>query len=426
MKSFIKVIGIILGLTINVKACTIVNPTYDKAFKTLFGDSDQSIYEGITAKGRLINFLNSLLNENPFNIQVVNLEYKPTEINADREKEVEFDLFCECKCEGKTKFINIEMQKRNIPYFIQRMTFYGARILSVNASQASQYSELPQVIIISILDCILDGYINQAVFYVAPSFHSLVTLGSQQPNNQQEGKVVDTNLIHLCVQLPYIAFLTKSTDHIMNNNQYVQNPWLKLLASGRICSEQILNAQNPNVVYDLSTVKELSDIVHSSNECIKSAVGLLSTYAKNNEKDLQVLQTLMHRNLMDECSIAAEKEKMEAKLRVQRELVERNQTELKQQQEQVRRQQIKLDRQQIKLDREVLKGTIEDWQKENYEKKGNDEKKPKLNTRFNEKKYFQKILERVKLDESVKESFLKYYEEGNIEFKDESSDDMSE
>ena len=153
--------------------CTIVDPTYADAFKTLFAESEQSVYCDRTAKDRLIDFLNSILSEEPFKLIINDLQYRPLSPVAKGNKKVEFDLLCECTYEGKNRIINVEMQRRCQDYFVERMTFYGAKAMVTNYKAASTYDKIPQTIVLSIIDDYFEEYKDYVAFYIAPSFHTL-------------------------------------------------------------------------------------------------------------------------------------------------------------------------------------------------------------------------------------------------------------
>lgn len=136
------------------------------------------------------------------------MQYRPLSPVAKGNKKVEFDLLCECTYEGKNRIINVEMQRRCQDYFVERMTFYGAKAMVMNYKAASTYDKIPQTIVLSIIDDYFEEYKDYVAFYIAPSFHSLAI----RPNPENlivEGTVKDTNLLHICIQLPLIAYFVK-------------------------------------------------------------------------------------------------------------------------------------------------------------------------------------------------------------------------
>ena len=97
----------------NEKKAIVCDPTYDLTFKRLFAEDTE---EG---RARTIKFLNSLLN-----LKIRRLEFKNKKKEDKYEKTIEYDILCscECECEGET-IIDIEMQRRNLKYFLLELCF---------------------------------------------------------------------------------------------------------------------------------------------------------------------------------------------------------------------------------------------------------------------------------------------------------------
>lgn len=375
MKNKLGILLIIGGIICHyLNGCTIVDPTYDDAFKTLFAESEQSVYNDKTAKDRLIDFLNSILSVEPFGLKINNLKYLPLSPNAKDNKKIEFDLLCECTCQGKQRIINVEMQRECKEYFIQRMTFYGAKAMVTNFKSANTYDKIPQTIVISILDDYFEEYKDYAAFYIAPSFHNLAVI-PEAKNPIAEGTVMDTNLLHICIQLPLIAYCVKENIQAdEENKKFVQNLWLQLLASRRICNGKIWDHMDAKKVYDMTQDDTLLNLATSDNSCLRSAIKLLQTYAAKEAVALGNLEALLTRHIMDENTdrLLAEQKKQQV-LEKERMILEQEQ-QLQENQKKVAEQEQLLQKNQKIFYKKMVKSDIK---KRNEKIKTKEDKKPK-------------------------------------------------
>jgi len=120
---------------------TFANPTYDTAFKRLFGN----IHHANLTK----DFLNTILNRTSENlitdITFVNTEKTP---RFNREKKTYIDI--QCIDAAGNEFI-IEMQSSKEDYFAQRVQYYVAHGLSRQLEKTNLYIQLKPVIFIGVL-----------------------------------------------------------------------------------------------------------------------------------------------------------------------------------------------------------------------------------------------------------------------------------
>ena len=386
MKNNLSVLLIVGGIICHhLKACTIVDPTYDDAFKTLFADSEQSVYNNKTAKDRLIDFLNSILSVKPFGLNIKNLKYLPLSPNAKGNKKIEFDLLCECTCQGKQRIINVEMQRECKEYFIQRMTFYGAKAMVTNFKSANTYDKIPQTIVISILDDYFEEYKDYAAFYIAPSFHNLAVI-PEAKNPIAEGTVMDTNLLHICIQLPLIAYCVKENIQAdEENKKFVQNLWLQLLASRRICNGKIWDHVDANKVYDMTQNDTLLNLATTDNTCLKSAIKLLQTYATKEAVALGNVEALLTRHIMDENTERMLAQQREQQILEKEQQLQENQKKVAEQEQQLQENQKKVaeQEQQLQENQKNLYRKIVKFDIKKRNKKIKENKKPKSAFKYN-------------------------------------------
>ncbi len=254
--------------------CYIVDPTYDFAFKVLFG----GVEEG--SKERLISFLNSILNEKPFNIVIHNIEYKNLETQNSIGNVLRFDVRCSCTKQVNGKKVDfeldVEMQKSKLDDYFQRITRYSARLLDIYKGREQNTPQV-NVIVISILDCILNQCEEDIVFRICSGYKE--TLQGRQI--EQNGKIVlvDETITHIGIQLPLYA------EKIIQKDQgirYGNNPWLHLLGSRRITKGIKCNSV-PEGKYDFKD----EVVTNSGAQEIKSAIEELNRIANNTQPEYQ-------------------------------------------------------------------------------------------------------------------------------------------
>ena len=254
--------------------CLILDPTYDFTFKALFGENGPDVEvptghktkQKITAKQRLISFLNSLLNMNPFNIKIRDLEYLNTDTTNTLGDRLIFDVRCKCSKEknGITVDYNIdiEMQKASQEGYFTRITNYSARLLDINQKQDSKNRQ--KVIVISILDCILPNCENDVAFLVAPFKQTLY--GVNDENDMFT--LADDTMFHLGIQLPlFVQKLGTGTGEIYTNK------WLPFLGSRRMAENNGTPIKKGR--YDSDYASQVK------GPELKSAVKLMQNYATN-------------------------------------------------------------------------------------------------------------------------------------------------
>lgn len=263
--------------------CWILDPTYDFTFKALFGENgpDVEVSTGhktkqkITAKQRLISFLNSLLNVDPFNIKIMDLEYLNTDTTNTLGDRLIFDVRCKCsqKKRGVTVDYNIdiEMQKASQEGYFTRITNYSARLLDINQKQGSKNRQ--KVIVISILDCILPNCENDVAFLVAPFKQTLY--GVNEGNDMFT--LADDTMFHLGIQLPlFVQKLGTETEGIYTNK------WLPFLGSRRMAENNGISIKKGR--YDSDYASQVKDPE------LKSAVQLMQNYAiKTTPKEEEII-----------------------------------------------------------------------------------------------------------------------------------------
>ena len=236
------VYGLLLGKSILGCWIQIANPTYDRCFKDLFGERGTEV-EGISAKARLISFLNSLYPED----DIQDLEYLNPTSEGDTERTFMFDILCRCYDGEKNILYDVEIQRRHHPGFEDRLIMYGARVLSDRVIRGN-YTRQPKVRVIALMNFILDDS--------KPSvFHASVRC-------DEDGTLMSNILSWLYVQLP------KLSEEDWGNNQ-----WLRLLSTGGTGVDGTSNINETDYTQDE----------------VKSSVVLLNSIAKD---ELQRLRSI--------------------------------------------------------------------------------------------------------------------------------------
>ncbi len=270
-------------------ACWILDPTYDFAFKALFGEGGPATtVDGqiVTAKQRLISFLNSLLENEPFSICVKDLSYLNTDTLNTLGDRLIFDIRCKCSKKVKGVWvdynIDVEMQKGSQDVYFSRITNYSSRLLDISQKQTSKSRQ--KVIVISILNCILNNCDNDVAFLVGPFKKTLY--GVDETVNTYT--LVDDTILHLGVQLP--LFMNKIST---NTGGIYSNKWLPFLGS-RLLAEKNGSIKHGRYESDYASKVESREL--------KSAVNLMQNYAKNAtpEQEEMILRADMAVNLLAE------------------------------------------------------------------------------------------------------------------------------
>ena len=224
-----KILLIVLLFAKQAMGIYIVDPTYDFSFKALFGEVGNE-REKEESKTRLISFLNSILNEDPFNIKINNLEYRNLDTQNTNGSMLRFDVRCFCTKQvnrEKVDFeMDVEMQKSNQEDYFQRIVKYSARLLDIYKKREHKSPQI-RVIVISILDCVLDNCKEDVIFRVG-NFKK--TLEGMDPKQNGKAELIDDTITHIGIQLPLYVQKIKNGIDI----KYKDNPWLHLLASRRI------------------------------------------------------------------------------------------------------------------------------------------------------------------------------------------------
>ena len=95
-----------------------LNLLVDFAFKYIFGREENKPF--------LIDFLNSVFENEPGFSPIINLEYKDKE--GSRKNEDERGVIYDIHCVTETgKVFIVEMQQASQAYFLDRMVYYGAK-----------------------------------------------------------------------------------------------------------------------------------------------------------------------------------------------------------------------------------------------------------------------------------------------------------
>lgn len=258
---YIKYIILTLLLIRQTLGCTIVDPTYDFSFKTLFGSDGQSLYD-VKPKDRLIALLTSIL-QPMFQIKVLDLKYENSESKSGNTKDLLFDIMVSCKCQQTNKalpyLIDLEIQRAKTSNFVARTIMYGNRLANQASRHATSYDEQPKNIVISIIDDVLNDYPNDIVFYVGPCFKTVYSLD----NGTTDGTLTYNSPLQVFIQLPLLCQAIK--DKI--SNEYTQNEWLKLLGSRRIY-------EGINVKYTVSGTYQLKE-ADFNDTTVKNSVQVL-------------------------------------------------------------------------------------------------------------------------------------------------------
>lgn len=271
---YIKYIILVLLLIKQTLGCTIVDPTYDFSFKTLFGSDGQPL-NGIKPKDRLSALLTSIL-QPMFQIRVVNLTYENSESKSGDTKDLLFDIIVSCKCQQAGKdlpyLIDLEIQRVKTSNFIARTIMYGNRLANQASRHATSYDEQPKNIVISIIDDVLNDYPNDIVFYVGPCFKTVYSLDNGTP----DGTLTYNSPLQVFIQLPLLCQAIKNKI----SNEYTQNEWLKLLGSRRIY-EGIDVKYTPNGTYQLKEADFNDTTVKNSVQVLQLLNDNISDYNLN-------------------------------------------------------------------------------------------------------------------------------------------------
>jgi len=124
----------------NTDSADLIPPTYDVAFKCIFGDPKHTAV--------LINFLNSIVVcKTP--ITKVNLENVELLAETKRNKRPKLDILATTQA---GEIINIEMQVSNEGNIVPRALFYWSKLFARQLSTGEKYNDLKRTITISILD----------------------------------------------------------------------------------------------------------------------------------------------------------------------------------------------------------------------------------------------------------------------------------
>jgi len=278
----LRLLFIIILLGINtLKGCYIVDPTYDFSFKALFGEEG-----GEDAKKRLIAFLNSILNEDPFDIEITRVEYKSLDTQNSNGNVLRFDIRCFCTKQinnQKIDFeIDVEMQKSKQKDYFQRITRYSSRLLDIYKKREQSAPGI-NVIVISILDCILDNCEDDIVFRVG-SFKEIIE--GRNPEQKGTTKLIDKTMTHIGIQLPLYVEKIKAGEDV----KYKNNPWLHLLGSRRIKNGVDCDSVSSGK-YDFNDALVTGDGVDKN---IKSAMQKLNNMAKKENAEYE--ESIMRAN----------------------------------------------------------------------------------------------------------------------------------
>ena len=272
MRMMQLVLLVILFTKQAIVGCYIVDPTYDFAFKALFGG------EAKGSKERLMSFLNSILNEEPFNITINDIKYLDSETQNGMGNVLRFDVRCSCKKQVDGKKVDfeldVEMQKSKQNDYFQRITRYSARLLDIYKKREQDAPQV-NVIVISILDCVLTQCEEDIVFRVCSGYKETLSGMIQEQN----GKIVlvDNSITHIGIQLPLYVKKLKEDSAI----KYGDNPWLHLLASRRIAKGAECSSVY-NGKYDFG-----DKLVTNGNNEIKGAIAELNRIATDTQKEYE-------------------------------------------------------------------------------------------------------------------------------------------
>lgn len=296
LKNNVLSLLLILGVVVNnVKGCKIIDPTYDFAFKALFGSSGTKLQTN-QPKGRLQSLLNSILNP-LMQITVKDLSYKDTESTTDSRKDLQYDIVVECTCErvstGSSFIIDIEMQRAKTVDYVSRMNVYGNRLADIY-TQCSNYEKQPRTIVISIIDNELDGYKNEGIFFIRPYFQRVYSFGETE--HEAVEVFTDFSVLQIYIQLPVLCgAIIEGQDHAL-----LKNEWIKLLGSRRL-NYNLKSLYTEDGSYNIKE-GEFSDAD------VKSAIYLLKQMNENKTQETSVV-ILQHNMALK--GNEAQKQKME-------------------------------------------------------------------------------------------------------------------
>ncbi len=156
------------------------DPTYDIAFKRLFGDKG---HPELTK-----SFLNAVLNRKD-GVLIEEITFTNTEKTPRFQQEKKSYIDIQCKDQAGNEFI-IEMQSAREDFFAQRAQYYVAHEVSRQLSKKGLYINLNPVIFIGVLNFNL----------LAPQKHSEVIshhLITNQANQQQDLKLMEFHFVEL-------------------------------------------------------------------------------------------------------------------------------------------------------------------------------------------------------------------------------------
>jgi len=263
----------------------VVDPTYDFAFKALFGST------GFNGKeNRLKSLINSIL-EPYLNITVKELKYKNVESSDSSGKNMVFDILTQCQCteDGKGEFIiDIEMQRKKNDAYLVRTNMYGARLLDASSQFGSGYQDQIKNIVISIIDDELDEMKNVVVFAVRPYIETVFSCGETKIENVSQ--LTDPCSIQIYIQLPALCRAIRAfQEEKIRSNCWLENEWLKLLGSRRLCLGPTVSYAKSGV-YDISTQRYENEEVNNAIAVLNRLSGDIETYKMQIIRDNRNIQ----------------------------------------------------------------------------------------------------------------------------------------